>query len=210
MNQRLLHIARVLLNRPRPTRKEPSPFMSLNDRYAVHDIGEWTYGAPRIHSWDDGTKLRVGKFCSFALNVTIILGGEHRTDWVTTYPFNTFFPEAKDFKGHPHSKGDIVIGNDVWIGYGAILLSGITIGDGAAIGAGSVVTKDVAPYSVVAGNPAQQVKLRFPEPTIEKLLQIAWWDWPMSKIQEAWPLLMAPTINEFIEKYGSSLKQPSV
>lgn len=193
---------RSMIKRPKARQKDVPPFMSLNDKYAAHDIGEWTYGAPRIHSWDDGTRLKVGKFCSFALNVTIILGGEHRTDWVTTYPFNTFFEKAKDYEGHPHSKGDIVIGNDVWIGYGVILLSGITIGDGAAIGAGSVVTKDVAPYAVVAGNPAQQIKLRFPPEVIGKLQKIAWWDWPMSKIEQAWPLLMAPKIDEFIAKYS--------
>jgi len=97
-------------------------------------FGEFTYGVPNVIRFDTTTKTVIGKFCSIANEVTFILGGNHRTDWVTTYPFPAFsryFPQALGLVGHPTSKGDLVIGNDVWIGRSAIILSGITIGDGA-------------------------------------------------------------------------------
>ncbi|WP_344824120.1 CatB-related O-acetyltransferase [Rurimicrobium arvi] len=111
----------------------------------------------------------------------IFLGGNHRVDWVSTYPFPAlpgFFPEAAEITGHPSTKGDVVIGNDVWIGYAAIILSGVTIGDGAVIGAGSVVSKNVGPYEIWAGNPAVCIKKRFPEEIIARLLTEKWWDKP--------------------------------
>ena len=116
-----------------------------------------------------------------------MLGREHRKDWVTTYPFPAFpdvWPEAKDIPGVEISKGDVIIGNDVWICYGATILSGVKIGHGAVIGARAVVTKDVEPYAVVAGNPAREIKKRFTPKQIQKLLDIAWWDWPEEKIRE--------------------------
>ena len=178
-----------------------SSFTSQNKRLQEYQIGEWTYGDPTVLSWGEGATLRVGKFCSLAQGVTIYLGGEHRIDWVTTYPFSALFPAAKEFTGHPRSKGDVVIGNDVWVGTDAVILSGVTVGDGAAIGARSVVTKDVAPYEIAAGNPARHVKFRFDGATVSDLLQIAWWDWPQPKIEEAWPLLLSPDVNAFVSKY---------
>ena len=130
---------------------------------------------------DDKTKLIIGKYCSIAEKVTFLLGGNHRVDWISTYPFSEFqvtWPNASGLVGHPATRGDINVGNDVWIGHGATILSGIRIGDGAVIGAGSVVSKDVAPYSIVAGNPAKEIRARFSANEIEKLLQIKWWDWP--------------------------------
>ena len=117
-------------------------------------------------------------------DVVFILGGEHRADWITTYPFNALFSEGAHITGHPSSKGDIVIGNDVWIGYQSCILSGVTIGNGAIIGAKSVVTKDVPPYAIVAGNPAKFIRYRFPQETIDKLENLAWWDWDISVIKE--------------------------
>lgn len=125
------------------------------------EIGDFTYGKPKILYYDASTKLKIGKFCSISDEVTIVLGGNHRYDWVTTYPFSALYkewPEASGIIGHPASKGDIVIGNDVWIGFGSIILSGVKIGDGAVIGAGSVVTKDVLPYTIAGGNPAVEIK----------------------------------------------------
>jgi len=116
--------------------------------------------------------LIIGKYCSIAANVTIMLGGNHRYDWITTYPFSVIWPAYSYIKGHPKSKGFVVIGNDVWIGRNAMIMSGVHIGDGAVVGAGSIITKDVPPYAIVAGNPAKVVRYRFNEDQIERLLRI--------------------------------------
>ncbi len=127
-----------------------------------------------------------------------MLGGNHRVDWVTTYPFSAIEPRFAHFPGHPHSKGDVVIGNDVWVAREALILSGLTIGDGAVIGARAVVGRDVPPYTIVAGNPAAQIRPRFPAPVAERLRQIAWWDWTEERIAAAMPLLLSPDIEYFL------------
>jgi len=165
------------------------------------EVGEYTYGNPKIYYWENQPNLKVGKFCSIADGVKIILGGEHRTDWVTTYPFNVVFDEFKYLKGHPSHKGDIVIGNDVWIGINSTILSGVTIGDGAVIALGSVVTKDVEPYSIVGGVPARLIRKRFDDKTIKKLLEIKWWDWNIDKIKKNMGYLLNPEIDNFINKH---------
>jgi acetyltransferase-like isoleucine patch superfamily enzyme len=155
-------------------------------------IGEYTYGRPIIMDWNGKTKLSIGKFCSFANDVVIMLGGNHRTDWITTYPFPTMptiWTNAKGLTGHPATKGDIAIGNDVWIGSRAIILSGVTIGDGCVIGAGAVVARSIPPYSVVVGNPAKVVKKRFSAPVISKLIKLQWWNWNKEKINKHSALL---------------------
>jgi acetyltransferase-like isoleucine patch superfamily enzyme len=107
-----------------------------NQRNLPIEIGEYTYGRPEIYADYWPCKVKIGKFCSIAKGVQIFLDAEHRVDWVTTYPFPVLpdFPEAIEIKGHPCAKGDVIIGNDVWIGSEAIILSGVTIGDGAVIG----------------------------------------------------------------------------
>lgn len=148
-----------------------------------YEIGEYTYGVPRV-VFPNG-KLRIGKFCSIAWDVTIYLGGNHRIDWFALYPFGgPRWPEAESLQDVIASKGDVEIGNDVWIGSNVIIMSGVTIGDGAVIGAGSVVSSDVEPYTIVAGNPARPVKKRFSDEVIEKLLELKWWDWPLEKIRK--------------------------
>jgi acetyltransferase-like isoleucine patch superfamily enzyme len=148
----------------------------------------FSYGTPLVFQ-QPGRKLRIGNFCSIAQEVTIHLGGNHRMDRVTTYPFVGFpdnWPEAEFLpveEVYGVSKGDVVIGNDVWIGYGATILSGVRIGDGAVIGARALVARDVEPYAIVAGNPARLVRKRFDEDTIRQLLEIRWWDWPIDKIK---------------------------
>jgi acetyltransferase-like isoleucine patch superfamily enzyme len=107
-----------------------------------------------------------------------------------------------DITGHPTTKGNVVIGNDVWIGFGAIILSGVTIGDGAAIGACSVVTRDVPPYAIAAGNPAQIIRYRFPEEIVATLLRIKWWDWPEDKVKENLHLICSDSMGVFIKKFG--------
>ncbi|MBK9105108.1 MAG: CatB-related O-acetyltransferase [Saprospiraceae bacterium] len=133
-----------------------------------------------------GDKLVIGKFCMIASGVTFIMNGaNHLTDAISTYPFAIFghgWEGAMEGKQYPH-KGDTIIGNDVWIGYNATIMAGVTIGDGAIIAANSTVTKDVAPYAIVGGNPATEIRKRFDEDRIRKLLDIKWWDWPIEKSQ---------------------------
>lgn len=174
--------------------------LDIQKRYPQYTFGNGTYGFPEIFDWSEGATLKMGAYCSIANGVKIFLGGEHRTDWVTTYPFMEFLPQAKNIKGHPATKGDVVIGNDVWIAAEAVILSGVTIGDGAVIGTHAVVSKNVAPYSVVVGNPAREVKKRFDEATIEKLLDMKWWDWEQSKIEKHLPLLLSNDIDAFIKE----------
>ena len=160
-------------------------------------IGDCSYGAPRILSFDLGAKLSIGKFCSIAEEVQILLCSDHNVNWVSTYPFGEIFGQGTP--GHPKTKGDIIIGNDVWIGRGAMILSGVTIGDGAVIGARSVVTKNVMPYSVAVGNPIKHVRFRFTGEQIYELTLIKWWDWNYEKISRFVPLLESDNIDEFIE-----------
>lgn len=181
-------------------RKSRHVSMNKDPRYQRYEIGEGSYGSPQILSWDNSTKLTVGKYCSFAGEVTIMLGGEHRADWVSTFPFNTFIEEWRNIKGHPTSKGDLIIGNDVWIGYGATILCGISIGDGAIIGARAVVTKNVEPYSIVAGNPAKLIKYRFEANTIKELLEIRWWDLPCDDIVALVPHLLSGDTANLIDR----------
>lgn len=153
-----------------------------------------------MRAWGEGARLTIGSFTSIAAGVEIFLGGEHRTDWVTTYPFSALWPEAQAFQGHPRSKGDVTVGSDVWIGAEAVILSGITIGHGAVIGARAVVASDVPPYGVVVGNPAKLAKLRFEPAVIRRLLAVAWWEWGEKEIARALPELLSSDIGRFLEK----------
>ena len=129
-------------------------------------IGDYSYGRLRVRDWGDGAGLTIGPFCSFADNIQIFLGGNHRTDWVSTYPFSgmrELFPEAPAKSAYHTSRGGVTIGADVWIGSGATIMSGVTIGVGAVVAARAVVTRDVAPYAIVGGNPAKLIRLRFDE-----------------------------------------------
>lgn len=132
-------------------------------------------------------KLQIGKFCSIACGAKFLFNSaNHTLSSLSTYPFPLFFEEwgleKKDVTNAWDNKGDIVIGNDVWIGYEAVVLAGVTIGDGAIIGTRAVVTKDVPPYTIVGGVPAKLIKRRFPEETISALLEIQWWNWSEERI----------------------------
>ena len=164
--------------------------------------GKYTYGRPNVLWSNDNAKLTVGKFCSIGEDVNIYLGGNHRTDWVTTYPFGHINKEifnSFDGKGHPSTKGNVTIGNDVWISKNVTIMSGVTIGDGAVIANNSHVVKNVEPYSLVGGNPAKLIKYRFTEEQIKKLLEIKWWDWDDEKINKFVPLLCNENIDKFLE-----------
>jgi virginiamycin A acetyltransferase len=136
--------------------------------------------------------LTIGKFCQIAHGVRIITSSaNHNMSGFSTYPFNNFLmtPEmtGEDIKALfevPNRKGDTIIGNDVWIGMEAVIMPGVSIGDGAIISARAVVTKDVEPYTIVGGNPAKPLKKRFDEKTTQQLLDIQWWNWPVEKIQK--------------------------
>ncbi|BAQ61190.1 chloramphenicol acetyltransferase [Geminocystis sp. NIES-3708] len=178
--------------------------MNENPTYSDYSIGRYTYGEPRVLKWGNESTLRIGSFCSIASGVTILLDGNHRVDWLTTYPFSVVFEEFTNIEGHPATKGDVIIGNDVWIAMNSLILSGVKIGDGAVIGANSVVCRDVPPYTIVAGNPAKKIKTRFDSHTVEKLLEMEWWNWDLNKIKSNVPLLMSDDFNQFISKNNSS------
>ncbi len=184
------------------------PFTNQKGEYKEFNIGDWTYGNPEIMKWNGGTTLKIGRFCSIAKGVRILLGGEHHMDWVTTYPLDLVLNESGGAVKQPATKGDIVIGNDVWIGVNSIILSGVTIGDGAVVGAASVVTRDISPYTIVTGNPARPIRKRFEEQVIEVLLSIRWWDWPLEKIKLATPLLMSDDLQGFLARYGPLQERP--
>jgi acetyltransferase-like isoleucine patch superfamily enzyme len=147
--------------------------------------------------------LRIGSYCSIGGGVQILLGGNHRTDWVTTYPFPARWKEAADIQGHPSSKGDIVIEHDVWVGRQSVILSGVTIHTGAVIGCNSVVSRDIAPYTIVAGNPAKEIKKRFSDEQISRLLQSKWWTLDKEKIITLLPLLCSDRIDTFCDSLES-------
>lgn len=189
---------------PRLSRYYAGAFLKGED----FEIGEYTYctATPLIYR-HPGTKLKIGKFCSISAGVVIHLGGHHRTDMVTTYPLFRAFAEewpiprqsaVEDF--YAFSKGDVVIGNDVLIGHGAMILSGVRVGDGAVIASGAIVTKDVDPYCIVAGNPARLIRKRFDEDTIESLLRLKWWDWPVEKIKKNADLIYSSNVSEMLRQ----------
>jgi acetyltransferase-like isoleucine patch superfamily enzyme len=173
--------------------------MNKNPNYIGFKIGDKSYGNPKILFSNNETTLEIGKFVSIADDVVIMLGGEHRTDWVTTYPLNEYFKKWTSIKGHPATKGNVIIGNDVWIGREALILSGVTIGDGAVIGAKALVTKDVMPYSIVAGNPAKHIRYRFDADIVAKLTELKWWNWSDSIICKSTPFLLSNDMNSLLE-----------
>lgn len=175
------------------------PPLNLTAEYLPnYRIGPHTYGTPEVYFYLNNADLVIGDYCSIASEVGIFLGGEHHPEWVSTYPFGALWREH-DHPGQPKSRGNVVIGNDVWFGRGATIMSGVTIGDGAVIAARALVVKDVPPYGVVGGNPAKLIRYRFDPETVEKLLAIRWWDWPEERVRRAAPLLQAPDIGGFIE-----------
>jgi acetyltransferase-like isoleucine patch superfamily enzyme len=167
-------------------------------------IGDYTYQWQALQidtNLGSEACVSIGKFCSIAKDIRIITGGIHPTDWVSTYPFRVKFNLPGKYKdGIPSTKGDIIIGNDVWIGTGATILSGVKIGDGAVIAAGAVVTKDIPDYALVGGVPAHIIRYRFNSEQISKLKNIQWWNWDIERIIQNVDLLSSNEINKFILK----------
>lgn len=184
-----------------PNKNLTNNMMNRNRRYAAYSIGDYSYGQPQILFHNDKSTLKIGKYVSIANDVIIMLGGEHRSDWVSTYPFNILYPEFNYIKGHPTTKGNVLIGNDVWIGREALIMSGVTIGDGAIVAANAVVVKNVPPYSIVGGNPAKQIRYRFTEEEIAELMRIQWWNWSDMDVRNNVQNLMSCDISALIKYF---------
>lgn len=179
----------------------------FRERYPHFNIGIGSYGLPVVHDWQEGSTLCVGAYTSIADEVHIFLGGHHRTDWISAYPFPAFIEEAEYIENFGGTRGDVVIGNDVWLASGCTILSGVTVGDGAVVAARTVVSRDVAPYAIIAGNPARIVGWRFDEATRQALQEIKWWFWPEAEIRQIVPLLCSSQLDAFFAYAESRTKQ---
>jgi chloramphenicol O-acetyltransferase type B len=178
--------------------RTPPPNL-LAERYPEYPVGRGSYGDLEIVRYPGDAGFSMGAYCSVAAGVKVMLGGEHRPDWVTTYPFNEWDRDRfGEIAGHPRTKGDVSIGNDVWIAREAMIMSGVRIGDGAVIAARAVVTRDVPPYSIVGGNPAKLIRMRFSPDVIERLMQVRWWSWPEDRLGGAVRALMSQDIEGFL------------
>ena len=170
-------------------------------------VGKHTYGVDNIKLFwkPDNVSLKIGAFCSIGINIKVYLGGSHNVDWVTTFPFGHIhldvFNNVNGY-GHPKSKGDVIIGNDVWIAENVTIMSGVKIGDGAILANNSHVVKDVEPYTMVGGNPAKVIKKRFSDEVIEKLLILKWWEMDDKTINEITPLLCSPNLDELFNRFN--------
>ena len=170
----------------------------------IHDPREFQKNNVLYHYHINKDRLIIGKFCSIACGAKFLFNsGNHKMASLSTYTFPLFFEEWDLEKENVaqawDQKGDIIIDNDVWIGYEAVILSGVTIGDGAVIGCRAVVTKDIPPYTIVGGVPAKPIRKRFDEETIKELQKIKWWDWPEEKIAGKIPAIQAGDLEELRE-----------
>ena len=199
----LLNTYRAKKKRKKQLNKPGRSLQIFIQTYPNYSIGKNCYGVPTIKFAHPNSNLTIGSYCSIAKNVQIFMGGMHRTDWVSTYPFHAFFKEASHIKNGEISKGNVLIGNDVWICENVTVLSGVTVGDGAVIANGAIVTKDVAPYSIVGGNPAKHIRWRFDEATRLALINAAWWNWPEKEILAVIDLICSDNISHFLE-YAST------
>lgn len=192
---------------------QPSPvFDNLTRYHFAREIDRWgwtvgahSYGHPTVLE-PELARLHIGRFCSIGPDVTIALGN-HRTDLVTTYPFKAIagitsgglWAEAIGCGDDHATRGDVILGDEVWLGAGCLILSGVTIGSGAVVGAGSVVRRDVPPYAIVTGDPATVARYRFDGETIERLLAVNWWAWSDEQIARLMPLILGSDIGAFLE-----------
>lgn len=180
-------------------------YTEIGERVILRDvqIGNFTY----MERNGEGIYTEIGSFCSIASNVRIN-ALEHPMERLTmhkmTYRPNEYFRNIgldMDYRAYRSSKR-VTIGHDVWIGHGAVIMPGVSIGTGAVIGANAVVTKDVPAYMIAAGVPAKNIRPRFDEKTVERLLQSAWWDWPVELVYKAMPDIQTMEINAFLDKWS--------
>ena len=157
--------------------------------------GEHSYGDVKV-PW--GGKVTIGKYCSIAGGVIAAILSDHRMDWVSTYPFAVRWGSKIEGRSGSRQNPDVIVENDVWIGLGTVLLENTHLRNGSVVGSYSVVHGEVPPYCIAVGNPAKVVRKRFTDEQIEKLLKIAWWDWPDEKVLEYVPLLCGDDIDLFI------------
>lgn len=181
---------------------EIGDFTIYND--FVNDPRDFEKNNVLYHYPVNGDRLKIGKFCSVACGTKFLFNSaNHSLHSLSTYTFPIFFDEweldAKNIRSAWDNKGDIIIGNDVWIGFEAVILAGVTIGDGAIIGSRAVVTKDVPPYTIVGGVPAKPIRRRFDDKTIEKLESLRWWDWDEERIKRNIPAIQSGDINALCE-----------
>lgn len=179
-------------------------------------VGAHSYGRPNVLE-AELARLHIGRFCSIGPDVTIVLGN-HRTDLVTTYPFKAIagitggglWAPALDCSDDHATRGDVVLGDEVWLGAGCLILSGVTIGHGAVVGAGAVVRRDVPPYAIVTGDPAVVARYRFDPAIIDRLLTVNWWAWPDERITRHLPLILGSDIEAFLRaaEGGASPAKP--
>jgi acetyltransferase-like isoleucine patch superfamily enzyme len=163
-------------------------------------IDQPTYAPMRVYSATGDPPARIGRYCSINPSVVLMTGSEHPLDHVTTFYFHWGMgvgdPEQTG------TRGPLVVGSDVWMGFDALVLSGVTIGHGAAVAARAVVTKDVAPYEIVGGLPARHIGWRFDQPLREALLKIAWWEWPVEDVLAHQAQLQSPDVAGFAARHG--------
>lgn len=205
------------MNGPNPTEKYPmKPYdkmVFLKNFITLPNItvGDYTYFDDSLNGPEnfeknnvlynndpERVKLIIGKFCAIAAETKFMMTGDHKLDGISTYPFPIFqngWEHAFPMVDFP-VRGDIVVGNDVWFGYDSLIRSGVKIGDGAVIATRSFVVKDVPAFSIVGGNPAKVIKMRFDDKTIERLLDIAWWDWNIEKITKNLPLICSGDVDK--------------
>jgi chloramphenicol O-acetyltransferase type B len=189
--------------------REIEYFIICTDKKRTYTIGRGSYGEPEILDWDDGTSLHIGNFCSISADVKIFLGGDHRPDWVTMFPFPAFWTDIPSDTACRRTKGNVIIEHDVWIGRSATILSGVTLGTGCVIGANAVVSKDIPPYAIAVGNPAKIVRKRFSDDVIARLLETRWWEWPDEMLRKAMPLLLSSDLEGFLEFASDQARRPS-
>lgn len=192
-DRRTVYLKNVVAN-PNITVGDYTMYNDFRDDPTLFEQNNVLYHYPVNHD-----RLIIGKFCSIACGARFLFNSaNHTLTSLSTYPFHLFYEEwgldRKDVTRSWDNKGDIVIGNDVWIGYEAVVLAGVTIGDGAVIGARAVVTEDVAPYTIVGGVPARPIRRRFPEETVSALLRLRWWDWPKDRIAQNLPAIQSGSV----------------
>jgi len=181
----------------------------MKGRLPVIRESRFNYGTMRVIQTGEGAEAKIGSFCSIAEGGRIMLGGHHRMDYATTFPFGIQYPETFGNGGYVcvQNRGNVVIGNDVWIGDNVVIMAGVTVGDGAVLGCNAIVTKDVEPYSIVAGNPAKFIRYRFSPEVIEQLLDIAWWHLPVDIIKLLVPYLMSPDVEDNLPKIKEIIRE---